>query len=401
MLSSWILAVVTIAQAGGTAAEWKPFTSAKGKFTVSMPAKPTEKRRVLAVSGKTVDLVAMSARKGLATYIIAYAELGGADSAAAIKMAQADLIAQSKGELKDEKEISLGDSSGKELTIDIPKKVVAGGAVQTARVYVVDGRLYEVVALIPSAKVESLAAEVDAYFDSFKPSGLKPAAEVARTPDLKKTPIANKMPKDAKPAASGVNSILAGLASLGGAKAAKPPISGAEKPNAEAAKGLGSEWKPFTSPGGTFTILLPGEPREIATKVATPAGQIDVKYYVVQRGATAVFVVAATQFPPIAAKVDPDAVLEGSKNGMVLQLAGAKVVEEKKFLFDGAAGRDLVVEIPKGGKAPIAMKLKCRILFLNGTLYQIQAIQPLEGAVMISPEEFAGFCESLKFPVKK
>ena len=129
MMSAWIVAVAALAQTG-SAADWKPFTSAKGKYSdLAARASRSEKRRVLAVSGKTVDLVSSTARKGLATYTAAYADLGGADPATALKVAQADLLAQARGELKDEKEITLGESPGKELSIEIPKKVIAGGAI--------------------------------------------------------------------------------------------------------------------------------------------------------------------------------------------------------------------------------------------------------------------------------
>lgn len=362
MLSSWILAVVTLAQAGGTAtsAEWKPFTSAKGKFTVSMPAKPTEKRRVLAVSGKTIDLVSLSARKGLATYTTAYAELAGADSAAAIKVAQADLLAQSRGELKEEKEITLGESPGKEVVIEIPRKVVAGGAIQSTRIYVVGGRLYELIAVVPTAKAESLADEMSSFFDSFQPAGVtlaveagvkpKSKTEVAR-PATSKAPTAKSVKAPPMPANPG-GAVLGGLSALNPFAGRGAPAIAAPQP-AEAARGI-----VFKSPDGSFSITSPD--KLIVQDLNLPLGmaggaKTNAKLYQVFQGSK-IFRFIVSDLPPEAfvnlkvpeqlAKLRDAAVRGGS----------GKLVREQLMVRDGVQGIEFVasspkIESPKGGVA--------------------------------------------------
>src|SRR5258708_39159702 len=79
MFGPIIVMVAVVAQSASTQVEWKVFPSAKGKYSVSMPSKPTEKKRVVAVAGKTLDLYTSTARKGLATYTASYADLAGAE----------------------------------------------------------------------------------------------------------------------------------------------------------------------------------------------------------------------------------------------------------------------------------------------------------------------------------
>ena len=403
MFGQIIVAVAILAQTGGTQAEWKPFTSAKGKFTVSFPMKPSEKKRALAASGKTFDLVSSTARKGLATYVVATADVSGAEPEAVLKAAQIELVGNLKGELKDEKPSSLGDFSGSELAVEIPKKVMPGGGSSTCRLYVVKGRLYELIATVPTAKADSLTEDVSQFFESFKPAGVELVADGSDVPKTEK-PISTKPimeAKEAKPAAPGGGSIMSGLASLRQIGGVKPKAPEVQKPGDDAVKALGPEWREFKSPDGKFTISLPGEPQEIPVQIPTPNGNIDAKFYLVQRGEGGVFMVAATPLPGVPANADANLILEGSKNGMVGQFSGSKILEEKKIVYGGAPGRDITLEIPKGAKAPIPMNLKCRILYVDGTIYQIQAIQPLEGAMLITPEEIAGCCASLKFPGKK
>ncbi len=400
MFSQMLIAIAIVGQTGGTTAGWKPYTSPKGKYTVSLPAKPTEKRRVLAISGKTVDLVTATARKGLATYAASHAELAGAEAEASVEAAQADLLALSKGELKDKKEVRLGDQKGHELAIEIPRKVVAGGANQTARIFTIGGRLYILSATVPTAKVEALADEVTGFFDSFKPQGvnLDVVAEVepAEAKSIAKAGAAKPEPAKGGQTKANAGTMIGGLAGLNpfGAKPKPPaaePVGAGDGP-----KKLGPEWKMFTPAAGGFSAALPGEPKEMKVNGQSPAGPIEVVFYAVERGGEA-FIISGHDLPAGAdAPARVQLVLDGSKQGMMANLPGAKLVEEKKIEYQGFAGRDLVAEVPAGGKVPAALTIRVRIVIAKGKLIQMQSIRPGIGDDAKAPPELQAYFDSLK-----
>jgi hypothetical protein len=357
MTSAWILAAAALAQTGGTA-DWKPFTSAKGKFTVSLPAKPSEKKRVLAISGKTVDLVSSTARKGLATYTTAYAELAGADSAAAIKVAQDDLLAQARGELKEDKEITLGESAGKELTIEIPKKVVAGGAIETARIYVVGGRLYEVISVVPTSKVDALASEVSTYFDSFKPAGgdvaqatTRPAAARAKAATPKG---ATEAPNAAVPPPENP-----GAAVIGGLNALNP-FKGSAMPKGNTTAKPAEEAAPIkvTAPDGSFSVTSPA--KLIVQKMDAPPGaprgmKMDATLYQAFQGSK-IFTILVTNLPEQAALGAQGHMLLTGVRDSALRASGGQLIRSKITPRDGLEGIEFAftsakIEPPRGGVA--------------------------------------------------
>lgn len=402
MFSQLIVAVAILAQTGGAQVEWKPFTSAKGKYTVSLPMKPSEKKRSLAAAGKTFDLVTSTARKGLASYTVGSADVAGADPEAVLKAAQTELVTNLKGELKDEKPSSLGNFSGSELSVELPKKVMAGGGISTCRLYVIQGRLYELVATVPTARAEALSEDVSTFFESFKPTGVDLVADAGDEAKPAKAPggepVKAAMPaKDSKPAAPAGNPILAGLRQFNGSKAKAPE---AQKGGDGPLKALGPEWKEFTTPEGKMSVMVPGKAEEVVTKIPGPNGGFDLKLYVVKARQTSVFVIGATASPDVA-NLDPDTILESNKQSMLDQIPGSKITDAKKIEYGGAPGRDVTLEVPAGGGRPFAMIIKARFLFANNTLYQVQLVQPANGAPGITADELAACQASIKFPGMK
>ena len=355
MLSPFLVAILALAQAGGTASDWKPFTSAKGKFTVSLPAKPSEKKRVLAVSGKTVDLVSMTARKGLATYTVSYAELAGADAPAALKVAQADLVTQSKGDLKDEKEITLGEFPGKDVTIDIPKKVMAGGATETARVYVVAGRLYELVAVVPAAKADSLTEEVNSFLDSFKPAGVTLAApsDTLKTQGANaatsKTPAAKPGPAAPLPANPG-GAVLGGLSALNpfagrGSPAMPAPAPAALAPAAAPRPAGMANGVEFKAPDGSFSITAPAAlvAKDLSKLPGVPVNaKINGLFYQLVHDKKA-FTVLTAEIPPDAVGKIPVPTMLASGRDNAVKVSSSTLVRSQPITLNGVEGIEFVL----------------------------------------------------------
>lgn len=377
MLGPLVLAVAVVAQVGGSKSEWKPFASPKGQYTVSMPAKPVEKRRVLAISGKTVDLVTSSARKGVASYSAAYADLGGADPEVAMKAARDDVISQTRGELKEEAPATLGDNPGRELSIEIPKKVVAGGAAARARIYVVGGRLYTLVATVPAARADAMADEVNGFFDSFRPTGMegeakatvatteKPAASPGRTAAVAKS-------KDAAMATTG----LGPLAALN-PFFAKPPAPPQDAGNAQAPPAkLGPEWKDVAGSDGSCVAKFRGAPNKQNVKVDSPLGPFEVQIIVSKEG-NSVLMLTMTPTRDRPAGMDSATYLRGAKTGF-LQSQNARLVSEKDLEIDGLPGVELVCEVPQGPKMPIpnGAVVTARLYVVKENLASISTVTP-------------------------
>lgn len=402
MLSQVLVAIAIAGQAGSTAADLKPYTSPKGKYTISMPTKPGEKKRIIAVAGKTVELVTATSRKGLATYATSHAELLGADSASAYKTAQDDVLAQSKGTLKEEKDLALGNQTGHELTIDIPRKVIAGGASQTTRIYVIGGRLYVVSATVSNSKAEALVDDVGEFFDSFKPQGVNLDAEagadapVAKTTTIPAgtTKIANTKGDQPK---SNAGAMVGGLLNPFTAKKAATPAAGAAGAG-DLPKGLGAEWKMVAFPELGISAALPGEPKELKINSPTPLGAVAVTANMVEApkgifgilsngGANGVLIPDAVA----------EQVLDQTKAGVAKGFPGAKVLEEKKIKHLGFPGRDMVIEIPAGKGLPEARIMRLRLVIAKGKLIQLQAVTIPNDPKAASLDEITAYHNSLQF----
>ena len=128
------------------ASTWGNVAPANAGFKILMPAKATEK--VTPVAGRPdLEHHLIVLETELAAYIVSYAEFPDeiTDPVQIKEMLDRGReggLASSKGQLKNEKEIKLGDYTGREWRIEIP-----GGIVATARAYWVKRRLYQTVFL--------------------------------------------------------------------------------------------------------------------------------------------------------------------------------------------------------------------------------------------------------------
>jgi GH35 family endo-1,4-beta-xylanase len=164
-----------------------------------------------------------------------------------------------------------------------------------------------------------------------------------------------------------------------------------DRAGAEAAAKLPENWKSFTPPDGRFSAKLPGEPVEQRKLTRTLAGEIEVLYYLLSRGDDGALLISSTPIPIAGPKTDPVEVLDGSRRGILARLPGSMLIQEKRFLLAGRAARDLEIEVPATAERPAAMRINARLLFADGVLYQLQAIQKVAETPLLSPEEIAGF----------
>jgi hypothetical protein len=144
----------------GEPGDWKEFSSKSGGFTVLLPGAPKEY--------KVGDSVRFMVRMGSTTYGIIYDDfpnLKEADAVAVKKNLESGVeatIKSTKGKLLSTKDIKLGDHVGLEFQIELAKE----GLHMRARVYLIKGRVYQVIVRAPPDVATSKTATD--FLDSFK-----------------------------------------------------------------------------------------------------------------------------------------------------------------------------------------------------------------------------------------
>lgn len=92
-------------------------------------------------------------------------------------------------------------------------------------------------------------------------------------------------------------------------------------------------WREFSSPEGRFSVLMPGTP---AAETRTPKDQpIELHMFTVDQGSKAFM---ASYFDLAPSSVLPDAILDGARDGSVMNMQGT-LIKEERITLDGHAGR--------------------------------------------------------------
>jgi hypothetical protein len=141
--------------------EWKAFSPEDGAFAVQMPGTPTEFKKTIQTPNGPVEVLvfelAVPASEG--KIAVGYSEFPEASVKPGTEDKRLDnardgAVASSKGKLKREKSLLLDTHPGRELTIEIE-----GKGMVVMRLYAVNNRLYQVVAVGPADLVTSQDAQ--------------------------------------------------------------------------------------------------------------------------------------------------------------------------------------------------------------------------------------------------
>lgn len=151
---------------------------------------------------------------------------------------------------------------------------------------------------------------------------------------------------------------------------------------------LPKNWKPFTSKEGGFTVALPAAgPSEGKRTVKTPAGNIEVTFYLVEVKDQGSYVVTFSDFSEEALKGGTDDKrLDNARDGAV-QTAKGKLKSEKRLMLGDYPGRELIIESEaKGG-------VRTRIYAVKGRLFQTMAAG---GRAFLQTKETTQFLDSFQ-----
>jgi len=148
----------------------KLFTSTKGNFSVLLPGTPTEAKVPIAdPKGEPAEQYQFTLDRGNGAYVVSYQDNPGLKSAGMEESERALSAARSAvqrgfgGRLLSERKIKLHDTyPGLEFEVEVP----AGPGLCRARMYLVKGRLHQVI--VVGAREFATAAEADRVLDSLK-----------------------------------------------------------------------------------------------------------------------------------------------------------------------------------------------------------------------------------------
>ncbi len=150
-------------------AQWKSFTPAKGGFTITMPGQPTERTQTLDTPAGNIStyFYSSSSNGGKVNYTVSYVDLPkGVSEMPANLLLEAiasGLTGDERVKVLSEKVITLDNHPGREFKIESPTKSIV-----RHRAYLVNQRVYQVVAEVPAAEESTLGKEVERFLESFK-----------------------------------------------------------------------------------------------------------------------------------------------------------------------------------------------------------------------------------------
>lgn len=145
------------------------------------------------------------------------------------------------------------------------------------------------------------------------------------------------------------------------AQAAAAQSPAAQPPLAQSQQAAAEEWKTYNFPAEGFSASFPAQPAEQKQAVQTDAGSFELHTYLAASDTVALYV-GVCDYGDAAKGGDPDAILEGAKNGAVTQVH-AHLINSKKVSLGVYPG----VELEAGAEGA---HLFGRIYLVGSILYQ-------------------------------
>jgi hypothetical protein len=314
-----IVALASLAQAGDNAPDWPRFVARKGGFAIRLPGKPAEKDELAVGDTAKVKFHSLTWSDGDVVLGVYYHD-NPTPIPETRQQEYLDRMAKgyppSHGGIPEKEEAIKykGKYPGRALEFDAPRPRKTP-LMYRARLYLVGDRLYQVMSVRPQEYPST--DRIDFFLESFELL-------------------------DAK---------------------ADPMRAG---PEGE------SEWKPFTPPGGRFTIAMPGDPAETRPEGEDARG---VPPSVVYGAATTAinYIVTVVDYAPAAAR-SPKRLIDATRDGAV-RLAGGKLLKSKAIRLGKATGVEFEAEVPLDGK-PKGGRMRCRVYVAGGRVYQLVASGP-------------------------
>lgn len=162
----WLLALLADDPLTG----WKDFSPKDAGFQVKIPGVPRETKREIGQGASVTKFTLWGIEKDGVVYMVMRTELPPEAVAGGTKKtldeARDSGVKNSRGTLKEEKEIEMDGYPGRELVLDLPDSRVRGGGFYRSRIYLVGQTHYQVATMWP--KSGARPDETTAFLNSFR-----------------------------------------------------------------------------------------------------------------------------------------------------------------------------------------------------------------------------------------
>jgi len=146
-----------------------------------------------------------------------------------------------------------------------------------------------------------------------------------------------------------------------------------------------TDFQEFSSEAGGFSISTPAIFEENQQSLNTPAGPIDVYTFTVEEN-NADYIVAYSDYPSeMVEATDPEAMLDGNRDGALRNLQG-EVLSEETVSIDGNPGRSLTIDAFNAEGEPSIIDF--RIFLVDNRLYQIIVVSPKDQETPSNADQF-------------
>jgi hypothetical protein len=129
-----------------------------------------------------------------------------------------------------------------------------------------------------------------------------------------------------------------------------------------------TQWKAYSYPSDGFQASYPSEPTVQKKDVDTQAGKFELRTYTAAVGDVALFI-GVCDYGEQTTKADPDSMLQGAKNGALIN-SNSHIVSEQKITMGAYHGLQFDAESDSA-------HFRARIYMVGSTLYQTLVIYPL------------------------
>jgi hypothetical protein len=133
-------------------------------------------------------------------------------------------------------------------------------------------------------------------------------------------------------------------------------------------------WREYKSPDGSFSVSMPGEPKEMQLTQPTPAGPAKVRAVMSEIGRDGACMVMSAEYPQLS-KVSEDMLYEHTLKTMETRGTKSATLGTRKFIMhDGHRGLEVEFK-PKGPGAPDATG-RMRLFIVTPRVYLVMSGGP-------------------------
>jgi hypothetical protein len=291
------------------APQWKPFANAADGFKAEFPADPETSKDSVPVGATSFELHSYVAESGSTAVYVGVCDYGAkglaGDPEALLASAKTGAMENQKAHILTEKKITLDSNPGVAFEAESDKLHF------TARMYVAAGVLYQTMVATPlTEKFPDTARFLDSFQLTPRPASTVPATAAVTAAD----------------------------------------------------------WKTYPYPADGFSASFPSQPQFEKQNVPTDAGTVEYHSYTAE-DASATLIAGVTDFGAVLAGKDPDAILQGAKNGAVTNSKG-RLISEKPITL--ATNHGLAFDLDND-----SAHVTVRVYLVGTSIYEMIVASPL------------------------